>query len=345
MTKRRRSAALAEAALIAVESGQISVEELLAGGAARIPRFRAWLANRLGRLPQGERAEPQIRHRRRSREEVAAILTAARAQFGAHPGVRHIAWGSKTVGGHPVPRDCLVFLVDAKRRDLADGAAEKIPESVSLETPLGVRVVETDVREIAKGVHHAGAVSAGFHCGVQAGSNLGCLGCVTTVGGVAFAIVSGHVAVQKDVAITATSVSGGTVPLGPSVVVKNDADVDAARVGPVPDDSLGGLADVPTSVRDLDESDTRLAIHISVPRGTLYAAVDTVSEPATFLDPATGAGHAMNALIRLDQGVTLHGDSGAPAMDATGLLVGFVEGIADGRTYLIPAGRAIHGVS
>jgi hypothetical protein len=260
-------------------------------------------------------------------------------------GVRHITWGAKSVAGYATPRDVLVFLVDTKKPDLAERAPERIPKKLAFDTALGRIEVETDVRHVARGVHHAGAVSPGFHCGVRAGTNVGSLGCLTTPNGGTFAIVSGHVALTKGTAVTATTTSGATVPLGAVLSVRNDADIDAARVGPVPPSSINGLGDASTTVRDLDESDTRLVVHLSVSRGTLVATIETVSEPAVFVDPATLVSHSMNALIRLDQAITQHGDSGAPATDVTGLLIGFVEGIADGRTYLIPAGRAIDGVS
>jgi hypothetical protein len=245
-----------------------------------------------------------------------------------------------------VPQDVLIFLVDHKIPGLSKDSPEYIPSIVTISTPLGQIEVPTDVRILATGIYHAGAISPGFHCGVTAGSNVGTLGCITS-GDPPYAIVSGHVAVKKGVPVTATSCTGSTVPLGTALEVCNDDSVDAALVGPIPPSSLGGITDSPTAIRDLDLSDTQLPIHISVTRspGKLFASVEVVSEPAIFINPISGESNTMNALIRLDQPVTTHGDSGAPALDATGLLVGFVEGVADGRTYILPARRAIDGVS
>jgi hypothetical protein len=267
---------------------------------------------------------------------VSAILTAARARFGSSAGLSHIAWGS--VAG----RVGLIFLVEpGERARIARARAAR--GTVSLDTKLGRVRVCTGLREVARGTQHVAQASPGFACGVRAGPNVGSLGCLTDGNG--FAIIAGHVAVAVGVAVTATAASGATVPLGVVQLVRNDQDIDSARVGPVPGASILGLASPPAAVRDLDDSDVGLELRISAARGTFNAKVDVASEAAVFVDPMTLEQRPMNALIRLDTNVTMHGDSGAPAMDATGLLVGFVEGVADGRTYLIPARRAIDAVT
>jgi hypothetical protein len=52
----------------------------------------------------------------------------------------------------------------------------------------------------------------------------------------------------------------------------------------------------------------------------------------------------MRGLIRLSAQISDRGDSGAPALDAAGQLVGFVIGAAHGHTYLISAKKAHDGI-
>jgi hypothetical protein len=347
MVKRRYAAQLVDAALKAVEAGELSVEDVLSGGATRSPRFRAWLSHRLQRVPQRYGGPMRVRHHRLDAADVSQILEAARAKFGKHEHVLHITWGVKTVGSHTAPTDALIFIVDEKPADMARGSPAFIPKMFEVQTPSGRHEVATDVRVRAKGTKQADDARPGFHCGVNAGAKLGTLSCITSVGGVPHAIISGHVAVTPGVVVSATSVSGTVVALGSALKVKNDQSLDAALVGPVPAAGIGEVADTPTGLRDLQDTDTHLSIRIAVNRtpGSVYASVEVASEPATFVDPNTGATHAMDGVIRLDQAITVHGDSGAPAMDLTGQLVGFVEGVAGGRTYLIPARRVIDGIT
>jgi hypothetical protein len=342
MVRRKHAESIVDDALEAIEAGRISVEDILIGGAAHSPKFRAWLSQRLKRLPVKHHGTPVLRHPTEEHAVVQQILESARREYEKREGLLHVTWGARTVDGKRVPEHAVILIVDPDRKK----DWQSLPEVLHAKTSAGVRAVPLVVRPRAHGRLHAGPVQPGFHCGVNSNGTQGALGCVTLVGGQSYAIVSGHVATTQGLSVQATTASGSSVALGTTVKVRNDSDVDAARVGPVTT-GIGELVDSATSLRDLQVTDTLLAIRIAVPRspGTVFAAVEVVSEPATFLDPMTGTTQQMNGLIRLDQALTAHGDSGSPAFDMTGLLVGFVEGVADNRTYLMPARRAIDGVT
>lgn len=275
--------------------------------------------------------------RRRQLHEVVALVAEARRTT-VDSSVVHVTWGRMTGGVH----DAVVFLVATDHAR----ARRSLPSEIRVVLDGRELVAPTDVRVIARGHKHAGAVRTGFHCGVAVGAATGTLSCLWPDGADTDPriLISGHVGKRRGNAVRATTVAGSDVDVGAVLsIVQNDS-VDAALVGPVDVDLVDQLAATSAShVRTLQPNETGVALTIKLARAASVASasVDSVSEPAIFVDPLTGAGTSMTGLIRLDQAVTMHGDSGAPAHDDNGNLVGFVEGVASGRTYLVPVGRVL----
>jgi hypothetical protein len=329
-------------ALDAIESGRLSVEEILLGGAARSQRFRSFLHQHVQNAVNLPAGNAVIRSPVRSLDEVRALLKEAE-RFKVDPNIVHVTWGRKTISGRAAPVDGVIFIVREKRAASSDSNLT-VPSVLTVTR--GDRTISavTDVRQMSVGAKHAGLVQPGFQCAVVAGSSAGTLSCVVTMNG-PHAIISGHVAKTVGIAVTGTTVSGAKVALGKATTVIDNRDIDAALVGPIQCNVSDIAALSSTELRDLRANETGVVVRIGRRTGDVFPSVEVPSEPVTFLDPLTGAESPMNALIRLNAEATVHGDSGAPAFDMDNNLIGFVEGVANHRTYLIPARRAIDGVS
>jgi hypothetical protein len=165
---------------------------------------------------------------------------------------------------------------------------------------------------------------------------------VTNAGGQARAVLSGHVAVVEGRAVIGISFIGAEVPLGTVERVVRNSRMDVAWTSPVAQDS--GLIGAERPVRDFTESDIRSTARLMIranSRGVL-TTVDDVNASAPFRDGDRIT--TLHGLVTVVPAVTDPGDSGAPALAEDGSLAGFVIGIFAGKTYLMPAGRALNEV-
>jgi hypothetical protein len=348
--KRDVKPALRKQALKAVQDGQLSVEELLDEALQRSAAFEQWLGSRLKEARDQEPRSLQV-------QKVAALpapvieraLDLARQRFSGFSGVRHITWGVKHAKGRATACDAVVILVEEKRRAMRKGAPERIPASLSFSFEAKRYRVATDVRAYARGGVKQ-ALHPGNQCGVVTSGNMGTLSAV--VGperGVWWALLSGHVAERKGAGVIARADTGHELDLGRVQKCRNDVDVDAALAGPIKASLIPYLARGPARLKDLPLNAPRLRLKLLLRKGEVTAFVDSVSEPVDFGPPY--APQPMRGLIRLDGRRSNDGDSGAPALDMQGRIIGFVVGCAASgetgareHTYLLPTRRALDGL-
>src|SRR5208283_5466417 len=183
---------LIEKAVLAVQEGRISVEELLQGTLDA----RGGYAQRLGaELDRVARREPRAQHlRRRTRlgpKTYTKLLKHARATFGEWPGVVHVSWGRKYTGGRPVEGPALVVWVKEKRE-----VAEEHRFPAVFRVGKRGRAIPIDVQQVPNARRHAGSqIFPGRGVVIQVGPLQGTLGGALQPGtkGIATLLVSGHV--------------------------------------------------------------------------------------------------------------------------------------------------------
>jgi hypothetical protein len=200
-----------------------------------------------------------------------------------------------------------------------------------------------DVQAVAKkGRLHHEPVHVGSHAEVEVENEGGTLGALMNApDGSLTAILSGHVAQRRGLKVKARALSGKTFSLGQVQRVLEWSEGDAASAGPVAPSVLTQMAEPATDIRTLTRKDMRVAVYIRVardisPRETFVGDVG-VTMPVAY----RGGTRVLTDLIATTQDVTEPGDSGAPAVDWEGNLVGFVVGSLGNKTYLMPAGRAL----
>jgi hypothetical protein len=345
--KNKLRGGMQQRALSAVENGHLSAEEILDKALGGRANFRRWLERHLEEVRGAPPRKPHVRRIHSLPEEVIhrAVQVAHKRFEGSD--VRHICWGVKRKAGRTTAKDAVILLVDEKK-PLKKRDANYLPPSISFSFQSENYRVATDVRAYAAyGAKQS--LHAGNRCEVKASGMGGTLGAVVTDGqGQGVALLSGHVAKQKGVSVSAHTDTGDDVELGTVLACRDDAQVDAALAGPLVDSLLPFLAQRPTVFRDLPISSPRERLDLLLRGGTVEAFVEAVEEPANF-SSVPGA-RPMEGLIRLDRMCTKEGDSGAPAVDSDGRIVGFVIGYAGTTpngvkyTYLMPARRAYEGL-
>lgn len=136
------------------------------------------------------------------------------------------------------------------------------------------------------------------------------------------ALLAGHVARAKGRSVTVTL--GKTVlSLGTVSEVVLGPDGDAAWAGPVHAD-VTQIVKPATGIRTLRSADIFAELRVRVP-----------------WDFSGRMGSVDSVLVALTRAITTPGDSGAPAVDFKGRVAGFVVGVWGGKTYLMPARRAL----
>ncbi|MCA9660027.1 MAG: hypothetical protein KC486_16910 [Myxococcales bacterium] len=273
-------------------------------------------------------------------EALAAAHERARRQWKRRRGVVEIHWGLKRVGGRTTPRRALVVTVEQKLPREQLGLRRPFPHELAV--PWGGRTyyVPVDVDELDQAEKHAD-VRPGKGSRVRAHLR-GTLSAVIVRGNTADVYLSGHVAGSAGAKVWASSQNNPECFLGRVAAnrFRNNEEVDCAVVEGVALAVAKRLSKQPTAVRPLTMDDIGIPIRVGA-TSSHWSAVHDINAPAQF-----GAGGLMIGLIRLEHRVSERGDSGAPAFDAGGQLVGFVVGASThnrrSHTYLLTATRGLN---
>jgi hypothetical protein len=329
--------------LSALERGALSSADAIRAALRGERYLAAWIDSSERRWERSAVRRPAIRTARAHPAAfVEAALRAAREVHGDKAGVVSIHWGLVRCSGRSTDEHGVVVTVERKRKDLPD--EQKIDRSLQFRHRGRAARVRVDVHAGSeRGTPQAG-VRPGNHAGVEIGGSHGALGAVLERDDGLHAVVSGHVARRKGLTATAQTSGGEAIPLGQVEEVMIGMPADVATSGPVQADDAERVALGPVDLYDVDAGDLNTAIWIQTAR-------DSTPRKAFITDVGASAPFAyetgtltVEGLIATSHAVTEPGDSGAPAVDVNGRLVGFVVGIFDGRTYLVPARRALENL-
>jgi hypothetical protein len=334
-----RQSRLVTGTLRAVENGQVSVEQLLKAAMAYGDSFADWLESKLPRWPDRRVRHPTLYAPKKLPLPVArAAVRLARRRFSGRPGVISVHWGMVRQRDLYTSQTGVLVFVERKM------PSDILPEPMNLPTTLDIKLkgrlyrVRVDVQAPgAQATRHALAAARPGNRATVSASEVGVLSAVvTSPDGTLRALLSGHVAGQQGAQVSATSFDGSTFDLGTVDVSKNNATDDLAATGAISTDAADFLTLTSVVVRDPDESDAGSSLFIYTTRGAPISTSITGVGAAPVLD-----GSKMTGLFTTPH-LTTAGDSGSPALDSGGDLVGFVVGGDADNTYLIPARRAIN---
>lgn len=335
-------------ALVAVDEGRLSVEEVLGRAlGSETAAFRQWLAERLTRGA----APPQRVQVWKVRDVDDAVADAAvramRRRYGRFAGVTSIHWGVRRKRNRVCAENGVVVHCTTKWPLKSLPRRRRLPSTIQVQVDGRQYKVPVDVRAVAP-VALAQSISAVAPAASRSvwmnqatGNPTGSLGAVVRDGqGLTRAVLSGHVAVSKGQPLFVGSTVSNAAPIGTVDRVVRDRDSDIAWTTP-----LASSARIPTlppaGVRDLAKADVRVQVTVIVSRDfrgvTAFVEGVDVSKDVRFAD---GSVVNMTGLVALSR-VTEGGDSGAPVIDFNGRLVGFVVAGSD-FTFVIPAGRALN---
>jgi hypothetical protein len=327
---------LSSEVLQAAARGQIRFEDLLRFSLRHCPAAGPWLSQELRAAQRREVRPLRLPGHHLEAPLLDEVLRQARRRLGRRRGLAGLSWGVKYRGGLPGERCALIAWVEHKDRRLA--ASRRLPERFEVELAGRRLSFPVDVEEVPRCRHHLGGTArAGDRVRVVVGNRTGTLSALLENGQ---ALISGHVACDAGVPVTAQLVGRDPLVLGRVAQVRRDATVDGARIDGVPPEQAG-LAGPPRPLAELDASQHDVAVTALLIDGDRTTAVNALGAPAYFEEEDV----LMTGLIRLASQVTEKGDSGAPVVDQAGRLIGFVLGASNGFTMVIPAGRVIDGTS
>lgn len=331
-------------ALNALEHGWLPVEEVLRAALLRGERPDLWERLKLSPRNRPTRRPFFRRHKRYPRPVAEKTLGLARKRYGGYPGVLSIHWGLRRHAGVITSEPCVVVFVETKRKLPELQSAHRIPAAIRLRHNQRSYSLPIDVQGVGRAgrLHATDQASPGNRALVSQADLVATLGAITTGSdGSAYAIVSGHLALNVGNHVDATPYIGTPFPLGNVAKIVFGTAGDAASVGPLPPDlDTSSLVSGAVQVRDPqigDESQTVTVFTRDNPEGktTFIDCIDATFKADNITVDGLAATH--------DQ-VSQDGDSGSPAIDSLGFLVGFVVGAFANRTYLMPAGRALDDV-
>jgi len=332
----------ARAALLeALERGALSAEEALREALRGRSHLARWVRRRRPSWRRAPARRPTVRRTPPVRERLArAAVRAARRRHGAKEGVVSVHWGLAREEGRSTARPGVVVVVERKRPEDALAPAERIERRLDVTLDGRRRRVLVDVQ----GVPGPGALRGvwpGRNASARLGGTTGTVGALVLRDGEWRAVLSGHVAGATRRGARAWTPEGTVVDLGEVSRVVLDDEVDAAAAGPVAGEDAARLATREVEVRELGEADLGVALRLLVARDLVprKAYVTDVGATVPFRYPR--GVRRVRGLVGLSHDVTVDGDSGAPALDFAGRLVGFLIGSYDGRSYLVPARRTL----
>jgi hypothetical protein len=315
----------------AIAEGRVSVEtavRALAGSANQRAVRRL-----LREASTAERQRIRVRELTHDARLLSAGERALRRHLVEQPGI-HVGRGVHYRKGLPTDEFSLVVHVHAKRDVRPERA---IPKNFSFRYRGRFQTLPVDVKQIASATKQA-AVRPGNLAIVDTGTEHGALSAIIQLANSTVALISGHVAGGVGGSILGTEASGSTVALGTVTQCVDDDTMDAAVVGPVPTNELAYLTTNPATVRDVSTINQPITVDITAAQTGSVVTGQLVHASA----PATFGTRTMSGLIEISPCCTQPGDSGSPAFDSAGALLGFVVGASATNTYLIPAKEVLY---
>jgi len=307
-------------ALAADESVRARLTEL-AESATNKPVYRAHVLRRL----------------ELSEAEWADVIGQVRASLARHPDVLSVGFGRAFASGESEDLPAVVVRVRQKQAVPQD---RRLPSSVTAtlrDRPLSFRVDVQEQPVIAK----QGDVRPGSACSVHGALSGTVSACIVGEANQHTVLLSGHVVRSKGDKVL--FVTKDSRPIQGEITWHAESErMDAAAVSNVSDSDAIDLtepaADVVTVLPHFEG--LLVTIHGAATGTPVKAQIQDVSTDVIF----ENAGR-MEDLIQLDRRASKRGDSGAPATDSRGRLVGFVVGTdRNGHTYLISARKVIDAV-
>lgn len=331
--------------LQAVEFGRISTAEALKATVRGKSAMQAVLQLAHTRQP----ARPLARRPRRyPSRAIDGAIAAVKRRIGGRRVVRSIHWGVRQVGGRRTYQTAVVVHVVTKfsPSQLRGKGQSRLPRSVTVR--LGGRryVVPVDVQGVGTSATlHIATAEPGDHGTILVnGHALGALGAVVLGSdNRSYAVTAGHVAeaVGGNTA-DCRDLDAGTFRLGPVKCNRLDAGVDVAAMGPVGSVPPGAVGSE-TFARDATTGDLHKRVFFYLPESftAIESHIEGVNVTGVFSTPSGTL--RLTGLTSVDR-MTRSGDSGAPALDVEGNLIGFVVGADATRTFLLPARRALNAL-
>jgi hypothetical protein len=324
----------------ALAEGQLTNDDVLEAAVHLSPRFRRWLREHVSLSAEAHRRAGTKQSLFRPNNQLIDAAVARGKEIVCNAGLAgvEVIWGLKVVHRRTSRVPCVVFLVQKKKREHNVAPRERLPPKLEV-MHCGTKVeIPTDVREVPKG-HFHGTARPGFYARVIA-TEEGSLSCGLTLDdGTAAVMISGHVADGFASTVTAIDQNNTRIALGPVKTTLRSQAVDAALVAPVDAGTMKALTTGDSTIRDLSNADIPCPIKLRLPGGSKSTSVTGCGEAAVFDN------HYMSGLLKLNGQVTSPGDSGSPAFDGDGTLIGFVLGAAGGNSYLQPGRTAIDALT
>lgn len=337
---------LVQRAIEAFRRGALSLEEVVEAALERGDSFESWLEETLVSGSEAPRQPSPERFKNYSDKLAVASVEQARERFSELPGVRSIHWGLRQVGNRPVTEPGVVIVVDRKLPADELKGSERILRRLDVALPGETRRVRIDVQAAGEpGELHLGQMAFPGNRGVVTvgvGDSRGTLGAVLeTTSGALQAVLSGHVAIAEHQQVRATSATGAEIALGTVRKVVLSELGDVAWAGPVEPKAKDLLVSPAAAVRDPTSNDLTFEVAVHTARDFKPQRSWIHDIRATGHFRLHGRDYVIPNLTTADPQVTQRGDSGAPVLDFQGDLIGFVVGAWRGKTYFMPARRAI----
>jgi hypothetical protein len=328
-----------------LEDGGISAEEAIRAALSGSAALTA-LVSRSAR--RGCR-RPTIRPIKQTPEAVAiAAVRSVKKRLGRSTNVLSVHWGVARRRGRRTSEAGVVVHVRRKMK-LASLRARRqriVPSQVSLRHRGRRFRVRVDVQRIkALAELQIAFVQPADHGVIRRnGVPIGALGGIVAGPGGRFAITAGHVAglVTPGTAADCVDDEAGTFPLGGVRRNRFSDGIDIAAIGPVPAVPPAAVLNN-ALVRNPTSADTHHRVRLILPGlpTPIESHIDDVNRLRGFKTPVgTITMKGLTAIAR----VTDPGDSGAPALDDGGALIGFVVGADSLHTFLLPARRALDAI-
>jgi hypothetical protein len=337
--------------LEAIDKGAVSVEEVVRQALRNPDGLEKWLDRRMkgdaAQLPRRQR----LRKVRTFPEDVAvAAVKKAKRLLAKRSDVVSVHWGVRHFRGRATSEPVVVVYLKEKRplRELT--REDHLPDDVEISHQSRHYKVRIDVQGagLPGAFHSVAAAMPGERAGVLIGDDNivdGALGVLVDVPGEGLkAVLSGHVAERKGLRVRGQFLDQAAIDLGVVLKIVEPPDGDAALAGPVNVSALNILVSPVRPFRDPGVSDLtfKVLVHTLRDFNPIPSFIDGVG--VTGLFTKGGEAIAINDLVSLFPQVTNDGDSGGAVLDSTGSIVGFVVGDWNGKTYLMPARRAINAL-
>lgn len=259
--------------------------------------------------------------------------------------LRSIHWGVRQVCGRRTNETAVVVHVATKRspRQLRASKRTPFPKSVTVRYRGRRYVCPVDVQGVGSSAAlHLGSAEPGDHAAILVGGEaVGALGAIVLGSdNLSYAVTAGHVAEAIGTGTARCSdLDAGVFSLGRVKCNQLAEGDDVAAIGPVTKVPAGAVGPT-TFARDATNADVHDRVFFFLPESftAIESHIEGVNVTGVFSTPSGTV--TLTGLTAVDR-VTRSGDSGAPALDVHGDLIGFVVGADATRTFLLPARRAL----